>query len=52
MSERAPEDPAKPFEAPEDVHEVEPEGDGAPAPAADLTGEAIPEDLSQLKDRP
>lgn len=38
------------YTAPEDVHEVEPEGDGADAPDADLSGESIPEDLSQLKD--
>lgn len=50
MTERAPEIPTKPFSAPEGVHEVEPDGDGAGAPDADLSGQTIPEDLSELPD--
>lgn len=46
MTERPPEEPDQPFEAPEGVDSTEPVGDDAPAPDADLDGDPIPEDLT------
>lgn len=41
LPEREPEHPDVPFDSPPGVHEVEPDGDNAPAPDADTGGEPI-----------